>query len=96
LILYLRSYVNFDQKNWEDLLPAAEFAYNSHRHPSTSFAPFELCYGFLPKTVSIGTSIPKEKELKNPTAEEVSSRIQTLLNIAKDRLITAQKSPPRI
>jgi len=92
LILYLRTYINFDQRNWEDLLPAAEFAYNSHRHASTSFSPFELCYGFLPKTVSLVPRGQSDTELKNASAEEISSKIQSLINRAKDRLLAAQQS----
>ena len=41
----LRSNINYWQDNWDDLLPAAEFAINSHLNESSGFTPFELMYG---------------------------------------------------
>src|ERR1700678_2260362 len=50
---YLRCIVNYNQDNWVDLLPAAEFAYNNAEHASTKASPcfanygFYLCFEFL-------------------------------------------------
>jgi hypothetical protein len=48
----LRSGIRPDQSNWVDLLPLTEFALNSCQSDSTGFAPFELTYGFLLRTLS--------------------------------------------
>lgn len=45
---YLRCYTNDDQDNWADLLPTAQFAYNSATHASTKMSPFKANYGFDP------------------------------------------------
>ena len=37
-------------KNWEDCLAFTEFAYNRSVHSTTSFSPFEIVYGFNPRT----------------------------------------------
>lgn len=45
---YLRHYVSASQKNWLDLLDAAQFCYNLHKSSSTEHSPFELAYGYQP------------------------------------------------
>lgn len=42
---YLRLYVTTSQKNWLELLDAAQFSYNLHRSSATCFSPFELAIG---------------------------------------------------
>src|SRR5262249_42398304 len=44
----LRMYVEYNQKNWESLLPLAEFAINNHVSASTGYSPFYLNYGLHP------------------------------------------------
>jgi hypothetical protein len=46
---YLRHYCSWKQDDWEELLPMAEFAYNSAKSESTGMSPFEANYGMLPK-----------------------------------------------
>ncbi|MCO5581117.1 hypothetical protein L7F22_034993 [Adiantum nelumboides] len=44
----LRHYVQLDQKDWSKFLDIADYSYNSHRHSSTGFSPFELSCGYQP------------------------------------------------
>jgi transposase InsO family protein len=46
---YLRCYVNYDQDNWAEMLPQAQFAYNSAYQESTQMSPFYANYGFEPE-----------------------------------------------
>ena len=46
---YLRHFVTASQKNWVDLLDAAQFCYNIHRSSSTGVSPFELTTGIQPR-----------------------------------------------
>src|SRR3954447_12418562 len=39
----LRAYVNYQQDDWDSLLPAAEFACNNAPNASTQMSPFRLC-----------------------------------------------------
>ena len=48
----LRSMISPDQTDWVDMLPLTEFAINSCQSSSTGYAPFELNYGFMPKTMT--------------------------------------------
>ena len=53
----LRTVVKPDQLDWPKHLPMVEFALNSSVSIATGYAPFELTYGYLPRTIqSIGTS----------------------------------------
>jgi hypothetical protein len=46
---YLRSYVNYEQDNWVELLPVAQFAYNSATAESTKVSPFFANNGYNPE-----------------------------------------------
>jgi len=45
---YLRAYVNYQQDNWKELLPMAEFAYNNGYQESIKHTPFFANYGVNP------------------------------------------------
>ena len=47
----LRALVKPDQTDWLDKIPMTEFALNSAVSASTGYAPFELNYGYLPRTM---------------------------------------------
>ncbi len=46
---YLRCYVNTQQDNWVELLPLAQFAYNSSRSEPIGMTPFYANYGYEPE-----------------------------------------------
>jgi transposase InsO family protein len=46
---YLRCYVNYKQDNWVELLPLAQFAYNSSESEGTGRTPFFANYGYTPE-----------------------------------------------
>jgi hypothetical protein len=46
---YLRSYVNFQQDNWVQILPMAQFAYNSATAEATKVSPFFANFGYQPE-----------------------------------------------
>ena len=45
---YLRVYCNYQQSNWSDLLPIAEFAYNNTPNAMTDLSPFYANKGYHP------------------------------------------------
>ena len=48
----LRTYIQSDESGWEDLLPAAELAYNCTVHNNTGLTPFEVMTGENPMRAS--------------------------------------------
>ena len=57
---YLRAYVNYQQDNWTELLPLAEFAYNNSKQLTIKYTPFFANYGYHPTYKSIGHLTPQE------------------------------------
>ena len=47
---YLRHFVNYDQDDWDQLLPLAEFAYNNSATNAHGMSPFFANYGYHPQT----------------------------------------------
>ena len=45
---YLRCYINYQQNNWVDLLPMAQYAYNSAESEGTGYTPFYANLGYTP------------------------------------------------
>ena len=45
---YLQVYCNYQQSNWSDLLPIAEFAYNNAPNATTGLSPFYTNKGYHP------------------------------------------------
>src|SRR5277367_2839440 len=55
-------YSTYNQDQWNEYLPATEFAYNNSKQPFTEYTPFELDCGQHPSTpaslLSQRTSVP--------------------------------------
>ena len=47
---YLRAYVNYNQDNWVDFLPMAEFEANSDNNASSGVPPFLATKGYIPRS----------------------------------------------
>ena len=85
---YLQAFVNFEQNNWAQLLPMAEFAYNNTKNASTRHTPFELNCEYHPHVSYVENLDPHSK---SRTAEELSSELQELINMYQQNLHHAQK-----
>jgi len=63
---YLRAYCNYQQDDWERLLPIAEFCYNNTQTGTTKIIPFFANYGyhlrFLPVLSTRNDEIPEVSE----------------------------------
>ena len=45
---YLRKYANHQHDNWPELVPLAEYAYNTTKTRGTDFTPYQVIYGETP------------------------------------------------
>jgi hypothetical protein len=75
---YLRSFVNFEQDDWAIYLPTAEFAYNAAVHSATNKAPFEVVYGFIPRSdmLSAEEVTKYTSQESSATAEDLAERLR--------------------
>ena len=79
---YIRAYVNYQQDNWNDLLPLAEFAYNNGYQETIKTTPFYANYGRNPEHQLMNHLITK----KETSAEDIKNLHQTL----QEEITTAQ------
>ena len=85
----MRSFVNVRHDNWDELLPALEFAYNNSLQKSTGRTPFYLTYGMHPRTPAALLSEAKPNT-NSPEADAFVADLQAALDAAKDAIAKAQ------
>ena len=85
---YLRTFVNFQQDNWVELLPMTEFAYNNSRHASTQMSPFEAMQRYTPR---MSFEKPADFKAKSKSAKKHAEKLTELMRILKANLAQTQK-----
>ena len=85
---YIRAFVNFEQDNWAEFLPMAEFAYNNVKNTSMGYTPFELNCGFYPPA-----SYHKDVNLcsRSKSVNKLANELRKLMTVYKKNLKHAQK-----
>ena len=87
---YLRSYCSYQQDDWASLLPLAEYAYNTSISESSKATPFEINYGFTPRTnwsgaVSENQGIDPNSQLLVKDWECIWQEVRETLRRAQER-----------
>jgi hypothetical protein len=73
---YIRIFCSYEQDDWFNLLPLAEFAYNNSTQESTKMSPFFANYGFNPRFLS---EIPSsDSDHSAPAAEDFALHLQEI------------------
>lgn len=80
ITIYLRIFCSYDQDNWFNLLPLAEFAYNDSLQEPTKMTPFFANYGYHP---CFQSEIVVASEHAAPAAVDFASHLQEV----QERLI---------
>jgi hypothetical protein len=73
---YLRSYVNYQQDDWNQWLALAEFATNNHVYEITNVSPFFANYGFDPHL-----ELDNEKPPQGQPDIDAQGMVQTMEDI---------------
>jgi len=81
LELDIRTFANYDQNDWYQILPLAEHAYNNTATNAHKITPFFANYGFHPQT-----EVMKGSEAQNPWATMYCHWIQDIHGQAKQTL----------
>jgi hypothetical protein len=83
---FVRIFMSYKQDDWDELLPAAEFAYKNHVHSSTQQVPFMTDTGRLPR---MGFK-PNGMRSADKSVNEFCNRIAAGASEAKSALIKAK------
>jgi len=86
---YLRMFCNYQQSNWAELLPLAEFAYNNTEHSSTKFSPFFANYGYHPN-FDLQLQPPNNSTPVNPAAQSLTENLRKVHEQMVENLKAAQ------
>jgi hypothetical protein len=95
LVQYLRMFVDYQQDNECQLLPKAEFTYNSTEHASTKMTPFYANYGYHPLEPSCPL-VPEGNPLAESRIQEFVKIRETLHNNIASRLCETLQSQSQI
>ena len=97
---YLRHYCSYQQDDWVDYLPLAEFAYNNATHEGTRTSPFYANYGYHPtfsNRFSNMVTVPAASQFANHITrvrEELASELMHARDVAKRKYDQNRSSPP--
>ncbi|CDJ62559.1 hypothetical protein ENH_00020650 [Eimeria necatrix] len=83
----LRTYIQSDEREWERLLPALDFAHNTTSHSSTELSPFDVMIGENPLAAAkldiVGVLAPTLTPLTAKLFRQLCDRAQSHIQKAK-------------
>ena len=83
---YLRMYCNYQQDNWADLLPLAEFAYNNAPNAATGVSPFFANKGYHPNL-----TVHPERDLASARAQQFVTDLDELHQNLRKSILDSQE-----
>jgi len=83
---YLRIYCNYQQDNWAELLPLAEFAFNNSPSATTGVSPFFANKGYHPDI-----AVNSDLGLSSSHAQEYTSDLKELHEFLRSEMALAQQ-----
>lgn len=84
---YLKHYINDKQSDWDEFIPFAIFAYNSHVHKSTGYTPYEVLFGNKPYLPSSITQEPQFSYSYDDYIINLKQKLNITQKIARENLI---------
>ena len=85
----MRIYCDYQQDNWSQLLPLAEFVYNNAKNVSTGMSPFYANYGYHPRHT---IRIRQPAGSTNPSADTLIQRLEEVHEELRAHLESAQQT----
>jgi len=82
---YLQIYCNYQQVNWADLLPLAEFTYNNALSATTRVSPFFTNKGYHPNI-----SVYPERNMTSARARDYAVDLKLLHQYLREEMANAQ------
>lgn len=87
---YLKHYINDKQTDWDEFVPFAMFAYNSHVHKSTGHTPYEVLFGFKPYLPNSITQEPQFSYSYDDYIINLKQKLNLTQKIARENLIESK------
>jgi hypothetical protein len=90
---YLQFYINFNQDDWVQFLPTAEFEANLAVNKSTTISPFEATKGYIPKSGFEPPAVFKvtgKAKSEVAMADTIIKRTSTISDQLKEKLKCSQ------
>jgi hypothetical protein len=82
----LRTYCNYEQDNWNEILAMAEYGYNNSRHSATKITPLYADYGY-----ESHTNWPTEVQFMNPGSDLYAHYMVNVYQNLENQLETSGK-----
>ena len=92
---HLRTFVNYQQDDWVDKLPMAEFAANNNNSLSTKLSPFFTSRDLHPRMsfdIIDLSDTPTREQINKKKAIDISEAMQSIRKYAQELLTKAQTS----
>lgn len=86
---HIRMYCSYDQDDWAQWLPMAEFAYNNAEHATTGMSPFFANYGYNP-TFEVSETPPDVSGVSKESLEDFVKQIHQAQQDAKEAMAASQ------
>jgi len=83
---YLYIYCNYQQDNWSELLPLAEFSYNNAPSATTGVSPFFANKGYHPNL-----SVYPEQDIASSHVHDFTIDLNELQDTLKEEIAKAQQ-----
>jgi hypothetical protein len=90
VVRYLQAFATHQVDDWDQLLPLAEFTYNSSIHRSTKMAPFEADLGYTPDLPLDAVTSIKTQSASALRGSAFVDHLARILRVTQDRLLEAQ------
>ena len=82
---YIRIYCTYQQDDWSNLLPMAEFAYNNAPNASTGLSPFFANKGYHPNI-----SVRPEIDIRSDRAQDFVANLDKIHSFLREEITIAQ------
>jgi len=83
---FFRIFCNFQQDNWSQLIPFAEFAHNVRTHSATNHSPFKIWYGFQPEflpPLDFASTLPSVED-RIKALDQIRTEVSAALSVAAE------------
>ena len=89
---YLRCFINYEQDDWVELLPCAEYASNQAVNATTGKSPFEMVFKFTPNLqINVERETPANSMLhENEVAKGKATGLEQAQRASKEARTTAE------